>query len=605
MNAFGLFSGARSRTQTRKGFRVVTLALLVSVACAAAGAADLNEPLVSPLSAKRRAESARQEKKQSAAPTEESALAAAVLAQGQDVFQILLAEVALRRGEPHLASSAYADLALRTRDPKVLERTAEVAGFARRFDVALDAARLWVDVEPESKQALYTLASVMVMSNQTEDLAPMLVRMLEADKATLPDNLLGLNRMLARNPDRRAVFGVIDKVAAAFAGVPEAHYAVAVAAAGIGQDERARAEARRALDLRPDWERAVLLQMQLLAKLSPEEARIVLQTFVDKYPKARDARMQLGRLLVGAKRYDDAQREFESVLKEQPDSPEAVYSVAILALQQNDLARAEVLLKRLLALPIADRSYANFFLGQIAEENKQNTEAIAYYAQVLGGEHFLQAQLRRARLLTAQGQWDEAAAQLRAARLAMPDARIPLAIAEAGVLRDAKQVQAAFDLLDALLTAQPDQTDLLYETALLAEKLGRLEVMETRLRKLIELRPESAQGYNALGYSLADRNLRLPEARALIEKALSLSPDDYFILDSMGWVLFRQGDLAGALEYLEKAHARRDDPEIAAHIGEVLWAQGRREEAVTVWQSAQQKFPDNESLADVIKKFQP
>lgn len=524
---------------------------------------------------------------------------------GQAVFQVLLAEIALRRGDAQLASTAYADLALRTRDPKVLERTVDIAGFARRFDLALDAARMWVEVEPASKQAKYVLVSMMIMSNQTDDLAPMLIRMLEVDKAALADNLMGLNRMLARNPDRKAAFRVIEQVGRPFFGIAEAHYAVSVAAASAGQDDRARAEVRRALELRPDWEMAAMLQAQLLARLSAEEALAFLQGFVEKNPNARDARMQLARQLVGIKRYDEARQQFEQVLKLNPNNPDAVFSVAILALQQNDRALAETQLKHFLTLPVADRSYANFFLGQIAEERKQSAEAVDYYSQVLGGEHFIQAQLRRARLLVDLGRVDEALKQLALAKTSSLEERIQLAIAEAGLLRDAKRTQAAFDLLDALLAKQPEQADLLYETALLAEKLGNLELMETRLRKLIELRPESAQAYNALGYSLADRNLRLAEARELIEKALKISPDDFFILDSMGWVLFRQGDLVGALGYLEKAYARRSDPEIAAHIGEVLWAQGREDEAKRVWEEAQKKYPGNEALVDVIKKFLP
>jgi Flp pilus assembly protein TadD len=173
------------------------------------------------------------------------------------------------------------------------------------------------------------------------------------------------------------------------------------------------------------------------------------------------------------------------------------------------------------------------------------------------------------------------------------------------LLREAKQPQAAFELLDQLLTKQPEQPDLLYETALLAERLGRLDVLESRLNKLIELRPDSAQAYNALGYSYADRGLRLPEAQTLIEEALKLTPDDPFILDSLGWVLYRRGDLAGALTQLEQAYAKRDDPEIAAHLGEVLWALGRKVDAQRTWSESQQKYPTNEALLGTIKKFVP
>jgi tetratricopeptide (TPR) repeat protein len=522
---------------------------------------------------------------------------------GQVIYQVLLAEIALQRGDANLASQAYADLALRTRDPQVLERTVEVAGYARRFDLALEAARLWIDVDPTSKRAQQMMVSVMILSNQLDDLAPGLIRMLEVDKESLADNLLGLNRMFARNPDRQAVFRLIDKVTRPFFGVAEAHYAVALAAASAGATERALAEVRRALELRADWEMAALLQAQLLSRESPAEALSFMQGFVERNPKALDIRLFLARALIGEKRYSEARSHFDHLLAAYPERAEVLYPAAILALQQDDRILAEARLKHLVTLDIPDKSLAYYYLGQIAEEDKRSAEALSHYALVGAGEHYLPAQLRSARLLADQGQLDAARKQLGKAKPGTPEERVQLLIAEAALLREARQTKAAFDLLDQALTGQPEQPELLYETALLAEKLGRLDLLESRLRKLIELRPDSAQAYNALGYSFAERNLRLSEARELIEKALKLAPEDSFILDSLGWVLYRQGDLPGALANLERAYAKRSDPEIAAHLGEVLWVLGRKEEAGRILREAQQKFPTNEALADALKKF--
>lgn len=524
---------------------------------------------------------------------------------GQVVYQVLLAEIALQRGDLELASKAYADLALRTRDPKILERTVEVAGYARRFDLALETVRLWLDVDPASQRAQQLMVSVMIMSNQLDQLAPNLVRMLEFDRANLAGNLLGLNRMFARNTDRQAVFRLIDKACRPFFGIAEAHYAVAVAASSAGENERSLAEIRRALELRTDWEVAAFFQAQLLARESPSAAIDFLQGFVERNPKARDAQLQLARALIGEKRYAEARRHFDQLLKDYPDRPEVVYPVAILALQQNDKELAETQLKRFISMEAPDKSFAYFYLGQITEESNRLDEALAHYSRVGAGEQYLPAQLRQAHILAGQGKLDAARKQLSGAAARTPDERVRLAVAEASLLREAKQTQAAFDLLEQLMLAQPEQTDLLYETALLAERLGRMDVLETRLRKLIELQPESAQAYNALGYSYADRGLRLSEARTLIEKALTLSPDDTFILDSMGWVLFRQGDLPGALSYLERAYAKRSDPEIAAHLGEVLWAMGRKDDAQKTLLEAQKKHPENEVLTEAVKKFAP
>jgi tetratricopeptide (TPR) repeat protein len=522
---------------------------------------------------------------------------------GQQVFQVLVAEMALQLGDTNLATKAYSDLSLRTRDPRVLERTVEIAGYARRFDIALEAAKLWLDVEPDSVRAQQMLTSMLIMSNRMDELAPTLIRMLEMDRAALGANLLGLNRMFARNEDRVAVFNLIEKVCRPFFGVPEAHYAVAIAASSAAMHERAQAEANRALELRPEWEMAALLQAQIAARTSTAQAVAYLQAFVERNPMARDVHLQLARALVGEKRYDEARQHFNQLLQGFPDNPDVVYPVALLALQQNDLAVAEAQFNRLLTLDIPDKSIAYYYLAQIAEEKGKLDEALGLYAKVESGDQMIQARMRSAQILAGQGKLDEARKLLSEASTGSEEQSIQFAIAEAALLRKAKQPQAAFDLLDARLENLPDNAELLYETALLAERLDQLEIMERRLRRLIELQPEHGQAYNALGYSFADRGIRLPEARELIDKALALMPNDTFILDSLGWVQYRQGDLAGALATLERAYGMRDDPEIGAHLGEVLWAIGRKDDAQKLLRAAQKKHPDNEPLADAVKKF--
>ena len=581
-----------------KQIRLALSALILAFALSA-GAEDT-------VAAKKTAPAARAAKRPAAVPTGDEARQAGLdyaNNPGALVYQVLLAEIALQRGDLLLSSRAYADLALRTRDPAVLERSVEVAGYARRFDVALEMTRLWLDVEPDAKRAQQLMVGAMIQSNQIDDLAPLLVHLLEAERAELPANLLGLNRMFVRIADRYAVFRLIEKVCNPFVELPEAHYAMAMAASSAGLEVRALTETQRALELRPDWEMAALLRVQLLSRESPAEAIAYMQNFVDRYPQAHDVELYLARALIGEKRYVEARRYFDKLLKEYPERVEIVYPAAMLALQQNETALGESLLKRLLTLPEADKNLANYYLGQIAEDSKRSDEAIAYYGEVGAGEQYIPSQVRRSRLLAAQGRLDEARGGLKAAQESNPEARVALLNAEAALLREAGRVQEAFDLLDQALASEPEQPDLLYETALLAERLGRLDVLETRLRKLIALRPEHAQAYNALGYSFADRGLRLAEARELIEQALRLAPDDTYILDSLGWVQYRQGDNTGAQATLERAYRQRADPEIAAHLGEVLAVLGRHDEARRVLLEAQREHPDNEPLAEAVKKF--
>lgn len=284
---------------------------------------------------------------------------------------------------------------------------------------------------------------------------------------------------------------------------------------------------------------------------------------------------------------------------------DVLHAVALLSMQQGDWALAEKHFKRLLELGHPEPDTLRMYLGQIADQAKRPDDAIAWYKAVAPGGQYVAAQGRIAQLLAAGGKMAEARQHLQAAARETPAERAQYALLESQLLRDGNRNQDAFDVLDEALRAEPENPELLYESALMAERVGRLEAMEGRLRKLIALKPDHAHAYNALGYSLADRKLRLDEAEALVRKGLALTPGDPFIIDSLGWVLYRRGDLGGALEQLQKAFGLRADPEIAAHLGEVLWMLGRRDEAARVWKDAAKASPDNAVLADVIKKFKP
>ena len=229
--------------------------------------------------------------------------------------------------------------------------------------------------------------------------------------------------------------------------------------------------------------------------------------------------------------------------------------------------------------------------------------AIEWYESIQDGDHVMPARMRTANAIAKQGKLDEARAFLKRVAADHPEDQVQLTVAEAQLLRDANRPGDAFSLLSEALGKQPDQPDLLYDLALTAEKLERFDLLETHLRKLIQVKPDHAHAYNALGYSFADRNLRLPEARKLVEKALELAPEDYFIIDSLGWVLYREGDLKGAARELRRAYGGRPDAEIGAHLGEVLWMLGERDEARRIWDESLKAGPDNETLQKTIKRL--
>jgi tetratricopeptide (TPR) repeat protein len=537
-----------------------------------------------------------------AAETQEAELPKQELT-GETMYEFLLAEIASQRGNAALSAQAYADLARKTKDPRVAERATQVALEARMPEAAIESAKVWADAAPGSTRALGAAASLLINANRVDEAQPYLKRILEASGENRGDGFMQLNRLLANNPDKGASLRAMQALAEPYPALPQAHFAVAAAAANAGQDELALKEVREASRLRPDWELAVLYEAQLLQKKSNAAASERLAQYLKQYPKSREARLAYARTLVGDKKYPEARGEFERLVKDYPDNTDVVFSIAVLSMQLEDWPTAETNLKRLLDLGYRDRNSVRFYLGQVAEEQKHFPDALKWYSEVTRGEQFMPAQVRSAQVLWKQGDLDGARKYLHQVNAQNNDQRVQLILAEAQLLRDAKQEKEAFGVVDQALDKLPNHPDLLYDHAMLAEKLDRVDILESSLRKLIRIKPDHAHAYNALGYTLADRNQRLDEANELIDKALKLSPDDAFIMDSKGWVLFRQGKPEDGLKYLQRAYSIRPDAEIAAHLGEVLWVLGRRDEARKVWNEALKKTPDNETLTKTVQRL--
>jgi tetratricopeptide (TPR) repeat protein len=525
----------------------------------------------------------------------------------QLLYGFLLAEVAGQRGQVADSAELYLELAKETRDPRIARRATEIALHSRRLDTALQAARIWRETDPDSTAARQAMIGLLAAVGQFDELKSALPPLLAAEPQFLARNLLHLNRLFSRGGDRKSVREIIDNVTAPHLNLPEAHFARAQAAFEARELPAARESINRALELRSSWEAAALFRAQLTEDRG--EALMALGMFIAANPQAREARLAYARALAGDKRYVEARREFRILLEQSAADPaksgDIVFAVAVLSLQLNDTQDAEKHLRRLVEIGHAEADKARFYLGQIAEDGKRWDEALKWFDAVGRGEHYLTARLHAANVMAKQGRLDAARQHLTASEAANPRERTQLLIGESQLLREAGRNADAHAALTAALAQQPDQPELLYEVALLAEKLGRVDELESRLRRLLEIKPDHAHAMNALGFSLADRNLRLDEARTLIERALELAPNDPFILDSKGWVLFRQGQSQAALDVLNQAYGIRADPEIAAHIGEVLWSLGRRDEARRTWDVARKEHPANEALAATIKRLSP
>jgi len=521
------------------------------------------------------------------------------------LYRMMLAEVALQRGQPHIAVQTYLELARETRDPRVAQRATEVAWNARFSSAALEAAGIWLQVDPGSAQARQVIAALLVNQARIADAQPHLEKWIATGRDSVGQSFLQLSTLLARHKDKPGVLALMQALAQPYADVPEARLAVAQAAWNAENQQVALDEARAALKLRPEWELGALFVAQVLQRRSGEEAVRYLEGYLQDYPQARDVRLNYARLLVAAKSYPEARRQFELLVGEAPQNADIGMTVALLAMQANDYDAAEAQLKRVLGLNYKDPDLVRFYLGQLNEERKRFDEALKWYSAVAQGEQFIPAQSRYAAILAKQGRLPEARKHLQEATARDPQQRVQLTQAEAQLLREANAYQEAFDVLGQALARMPDYPDLLYDHAMAAEKVNRLDILEANLKQLIKLRPDHAHAYNALGYTLADRNQRVEEAYRLIETALKLAPDDPFIQDSMGWVLYRMGRNQEGLDYLQRAFKQRPDAEIAAHLGELLWVLNQRDEARRIWAEALKAHPDNEVLRDTVKRFQP
>jgi Flp pilus assembly protein TadD len=544
------------------------------------------------------------------APENDDALPAVDLTE-ELMFKYLMAEFADQRGNWQAAYVNMLAIAQQTRDPRVARRAAEIALNAKQTSEALAAIRLWRDMAPQSEEAAqYYLSFIMLSDNLAEAFPILQQRLKEARPPVRGTLILQIQRMLARAKNKAAAFTLLEELVAPYHSMMESRLALAQAAFIQGNNTRAMQEARTALMANPGSELAALTLAQVMP--NKDEAAKALSGFLAANPKSREVRLAYARMLVEQKQYEQAQREFKILLKEQPKDLTVLYALGLLGTQSKDLKEAENYLTTYLDVLAAnpdenrDPTQALLILAQLAEDRGDTKAALEWLNQVepeMRQAH-LGAQVKRAQLLAKEGDVAAARKLLKDLKADGEDEQIQLLMAEAQILRNANQPQEAILVLENGLKRFPNNVDLLYDYAMLAEKSNKLDVMESALRKVIELAPNNQHAYNALGYSLAERNLRLQEAFVLIEKALQLAPEDPFILDSMGWVQFRLGRIKEAESLLRRAYELRPDPEIAVHLGEVLWVKGQQEDAKKLWRDANTKDPKNDTLKSTLGRLQ-
>ena len=525
------------------------------------------------------------------------------------VYRYLIAEVAGQRGDLATSGTIFYELAKTTRNPGLAERAAKVSAYGNVGQLTMPAVKLWAELDPTSNEAQQAMTEMLVGSGKLKEAQPFLAQLFVKEE-TRAGGFLYLSTLLSRNPDKAAVLNLVQALAQPYPELAEAQFAIAQSAWAAHKDNVALDALNKIETLKPDWPIAALLKGQVLSEQNPLTAINFYQDFLDQHSDANEIRLNMAKLMVSQKQYDLAKANFPILLanaktSEAKNAAEITAIIGLLSYQGGDYPAAEGYFQEALKLGFKDADQIYLYLGQVNEKLNQAEQSLSWYNKVAPGQHYLEAQVNIATAMARGGKVDQAIDKLDSLDNLNTQQQIIVIQTEAALLVKAGRHQEAFDLLDKAVKNLPNTADLVYDYALAAERLKKFDLMEAELRKTIKDMPNFAAAYNALGYSFADRNIKLNEALSLIEKALSLSPNDHYILDSLGWVHFRKGNLNKALDYLQQAYQYNADPEIAAHLSEVLWQQGKQDQANVVLNEALRNHPENELLKTTRSKLKP
>ena len=560
---------------------------------------------------------------QTSSPTTQTAPVTTSIVSALDAelfYRLLVGEITARDGDAGAGFALMLDSARKTNDAQLYQRAVEIALQSRSGDAALQAALAWKQAQPNAQDANRYVLQILIALNRIQDTLEPLKKEIELTSAAeRPRAISAIPRAYTRVGDKKLAASIIENALSSYVTNPAT---AAAAWTTIGRMRLAAGDAPGALDAAQKGQGAdikaegpALVALELFDPKQPA-AEVVIKKYLSDNPKPMpEIRMGYARGLLDAQRYGEAGTQLQTVIKDKPDYAPAWLVLGSLQLQDNQLALAQSSLERYAALNLAanvpseedepNRGLAQAYLSlaQIAEKRKDFAGAEAWINKIENSSDMMQAQTRRASILASRGQLAEGRQLIRSLPERNPgDGRLKV-LAEIGLLRDLKQYQLAYDLLGQTSAASPQDSDLMYDQAMMAEKLGQLPEMERLLRRVIAIKPDAYNAYNALGYSFADRNVRLPEAKALIQKALEFVPNDPFIRDSLAWAEFRMGNNIEAVKIFADAFKMKPDAEIAAHYGEVLWTLGQRDKALGVWREGQLLNPENETLVETLKRL--
>ena len=525
-----------------------------------------------------------------------------IKANAEFIYKFLLAEVAAQRGELNTAGHLYLDLAKLTKSIPLAERATRISGSSRNGRLALDAAKVWSKLEPNSLQVKQILAELYISSGNLSKATPIVKELLEQDKER-GEGFLYLNSILSKVENKKNALRFIIKISKPYPKSKEAHFAVAHAAFFANKRDLANEKLDIIENIDSKWETAILFRGFIIQQDWPEKAEAFYRDYLKKNQTSNEVRLEYAKILTNLKKYDEAKKEFLKLVNGSLASSDMSLTVALLAIELDDNVLAEKYFNQSLERGHSQPGQIYIYLSRIYEIRNDYDAAMSWVNKVSSGPNFLEAKILGAQFTAKHQTVDKALTLLDSYNSIDINEKLIILKTKASLLLSNDRGEDAYELMKNEDNNFKDSAEFKFDYAVLSEKMGNTLLMEQLLIEAIKLKPDYAVAYNALGYSYADRNINLDVAKRNIEIALSIQPKNHYILDSMGWVYYRLGNNKIALEFLRKAYAAQEDPEIAAHLGEVLWKMKEKEKASKIWQSSLRNNPNNKVLLDTIDKF--
>ncbi len=519
------------------------------------------------------------------------------------MFMILTAEIAGQRERYDVALEGYMEAAKRVNDPRFAERAAVIAMYMKDSPKTQEAVSLWLKQDAKNLTARKIAALSALRADDKATAVEHLSALLNADEAGFETTLLELGGVLQKEGKIDIIYDTLTSLSLKYPNKTVIYFVQSLLALQVKNGAVAEQQIQKALKIKPDWDKAIILQAQI-AMLSGDmnKAKASIKNAIARYPNNIKLKKLFGQLLIKAESYKEAIEVYQQLVASDPKDLESEFTLGLIYLQLDQNEKAEEIFNNLLEQ--ADwKNQASFYLGKVEEKRGATDKALAWFDKVTEGDFAFDASLEAVSLLAKEKRFEEANTRLTGLSNQFPKQKIRILLIQAEMYSQQKQYAKAFDLLTAALVEQPEQSELLYTRALIAEHLNKQDLVEKDLKQILAKEPENVEALNALGYSLLDYPDRYVEAEGYLQKAIKLRPDEAVIMDSYGWLLFKQGKHQAALDYLQRAYAKQQENEIAAHIAEVLWTLGRKDEAKKIFDKAIKNAPEDEYLLKFQQKF--